>query len=137
MMPPPLPAIAALYAALLCLLLLVLGVPISRMRMKEGIGIGDGNNRELARAIRVHANAVEWVLPVLLLLLIAELNRAPALLLHACGIALVVARVLHAIGLRGSAGRSPGRFAGAGITYVTLVVLAVWNLWAFARLALT
>lgn len=104
--------------------------------MKEGIGIGDGGNSQLARAIRIHANAVEWALPVLLLMLIAELNRAPALLLHACGVVLIIARVLHAYGLRRSAGRSTGRFAGAGLTWATLLVLAVWNLWAFLRLAL-
>jgi uncharacterized protein len=136
MIPPPLPAITAFYAALLCLLLVALALPVSRLRMKERIGIGDGGNPELARAIRAHANAVEWVLPLLLLMLIAELNRAPALLLHACGIVLVVARVLHATGLRGSAVRSSGRTVGAGLTYVTVIVLALWNLWAFARLAL-
>jgi uncharacterized membrane protein YecN with MAPEG domain len=136
MMSPPLPAITALYAALLCLLLLALALPISRLRMSGRVGIGDGGNPQLARAIRAHANAVEWVLPVLLLMLVAELNRASPLLLHASGIALLIGRVLHAIGLRSSAGRSHGRFAGAGITWATLVVLAAWNLWAFARLAL-
>ncbi len=136
MMPPPLPAITALYSALLCLLLLMLALPISRLRMRERIGIGDGDHPQLARAIRAHANAVEWVLPVLLLLLVAELNRAPPLLLHACGIVLVIARVLHAFGLSRTAGSSSGRFAGAGLTWATLAVLAAWNLWAFVRLAL-
>jgi uncharacterized membrane protein YecN with MAPEG domain len=135
MNPPPLPAITAFYAALLCLLLLALAVPISRLRITKRVGLGDGGHPELARAIRAHANAVEWIVPVLLLMLIAELNRAPAALLHACGIVLVVARVLHATGLR-RAERSPGRFAGAGLTWVTLIVLALWNLWAFVRLAL-
>jgi len=136
MMPPPLPAITAFYAALMGLWLLVLAVPVSRLRMRERIGIGDGGHGELARAIRVHANAVEWVPSVLLLMLVAELNRAPTLLLHGCGIALIVGRLLHAYGLSRSAQRSFGRFWGAGITWLTLAVLAVWNLWAFARLAL-
>jgi uncharacterized membrane protein YecN with MAPEG domain len=136
MMPPPLPAITALYAGLACLLLLVLGAMVSRERGRAHVGLGDGGNPELLRAIRAHANAVEWVLPVLLLLLVAELNRAPALFLHVCGIALLVGRVLHAVGLRRGAGTSTGRFAGTGLTWLTLVVLAAWNLWAFARLAL-
>ncbi len=136
MMPPPLPAITAFYAALMALWLLVLAVPISRLRYKERIGIGDGGHAGLARAVRAHANAVEWVPSVLLLMLVAELNRAPSLLLHGCGMALIVGRLLHAHGLSRTAGSSPGRFWGAGITWVTLVVLAVWNLWAFARLAL-
>ena len=136
MMPPPLPAITAFYAGLLCLLLVALAVPVSRLRMKEGIGLGDGDNRDLARAIRAHANAVEWVVPLLLLMLIAELNRAPAVLLHGCGIVLLIARVLHATGLRRTTGRSTGRFAGAGLTYLMVIVLAAWNLWTFLRLAL-
>jgi hypothetical protein len=134
--PPPLPAITALYAALVAIGLFALAVPISRLRMKEGIGIGDGGNPRLARAIHIHADAVEWALPVLLLMLIAELNRAPALLLHACGVALIIARVLHVHGLRRSAGRSTGRFADAGLTWAALLALAIWNLWAFLRLAL-
>ncbi len=136
MMPPPLPAITAFYAALMALWFLALAVPISRRRMKERIGIGDGGNAELARAIRVHANAVEWVPSVLLLLLVAELNRAPSLLLHGCGVALVIGRLLHAYGLNRSPWHSFGRFWGTGLSWTTLAVLAVWNLWAFARLAL-
>jgi uncharacterized membrane protein YecN with MAPEG domain len=136
MMPPPLPAITALYGALACLLLFVLGVSVSRERGKAGVGLGDGGNADLLRAIRAHANAVEWVLPVLLLMLVAELNRAPLLFLHVCGIALVVGRVLHALGLRRTGGLSHGRFIGTGLTWLTLVVLAAWNLWAFVRLAL-
>ena len=126
-----------IYAALLALMYVALGLRVVGLRRKLATALGDGENPVLRRAIRVHANAVEWILPVLLVLLIAELNRAPALLLHVCGIALVVARVLHAIGLGRWAGRSTGRSSGAGITYVTLLVLAAWNLWAFVRLALT
>jgi uncharacterized membrane protein YecN with MAPEG domain len=136
MMSPPLPAITAFYAALMALWLLVLAAPISRLRHKERIGIGDGGNTDLARAIRVHANAVEWVPPVLLLMLLAELNRAPTFLLHGCGVALIVGRLLHAHGLSRNAWHSTGRFWGTGLTWATLAVLAVWDLWAFARLAL-
>ena len=101
MSPAPMPAITALYAALCALLLVVLGVRVmlalpahSASASATAATAGAGSS-----AIRVHANAVEWALPVLLLLLVAELNRASPLLLHAAGIALVVGRVLHAIGL--------------------------------------
>lgn len=135
-MSPPLPAITAFYAALMGLWLLLLAVPVSRLRRKERVGIGDGGHSGLARAIRVHANTAEWVPTTLVLLLIAELNRAPPSLLHGCGVALLAGRVLHAYGLRRSEGRSAGRLWGTGLTWGTLAVLAVWNLWAFARLAL-
>jgi uncharacterized membrane protein YecN with MAPEG domain len=134
--PAPMPAIAALYAALVVLLLLGLAIPISRLRGSRRIGIGDGGDRDLARAIRVHANLVEWGLPALVLLLIADLTRAPGVLLHGCGVALIVGRVLHALGLSRSGGYSFGRFTGTAITWAVLLVLAGWNLWAFLRLAL-
>lgn len=134
--PAPMPAIAALYAALVVLMLLGLALPISRLRRIRRIGIGDGGDRDLARAIRVHANLLEWGLPAIVLLLIAELTRAPPLLLHGCGIALLAGRLLHAAGLARSAGTSFGRFAGTAVTWAVLLALVGWNLWAFLRLAL-
>ena len=89
MNPAPMPAIAALYAGLIGLLLVALAIPISRLRRSLKVGLGDGGDKVLARAIRAHANAVEWAVPALLLLLLAELTRASPLLLHVCGIALV------------------------------------------------
>ena len=99
MNPAPMPAIAALYGGLIGVLLILLALPVSYLRRELGTGLGDGGDPRLARAIRVHANAVEWAIPAILLLLLAELTRASPLLLHACGIAVVVGRVLHAIGL--------------------------------------
>ena len=130
------PSITALYAGLCALLLLALAVPISLRRMKLGIGINDGGNTELSRAIRVHANAVEWGLPILLLLLVAELNRANPLLLHVCGIAFVVGRLAHAMGLSARSGPSRGRFGGTLASWTVLLVLALWNVWAHIRLLL-
>jgi uncharacterized membrane protein YecN with MAPEG domain len=127
------PAITALYAALIALLLLVLGMRISRFRRHTRIGIGGGGDPAFERAIRAHGNAVEWSLPVLLLLLVAELNRAAPFLLHVCGIVLIAARMLHAFGLSRATGYSFGRMAGIGMTWLVLVVLAVWNLQAFLR----
>ena len=136
MSPPPLPAVAALYAGLVGLLLVALAARVSLLRRRFKVGLGDGGQRELQRAIRVHGNAVEWAVPAILVLLVAELNRAPPPLLHLCGLAIIVGRVLHAIGLSGSAGVSFGRFVGSGLAWVALAVLAVWDLWAFVRLAL-
>jgi uncharacterized protein len=130
------PAITALYAGLVGVLLIVLAALVSLQRRRHKVGLGDGGNRELQRAIRVHGNAVEWAVPAVLLLLVAELNRAPSLLLHACGIAIVVGRLLHAVGLSRSAGISFGRFVGSGLSWGALALLALWSVWAFVRLAL-
>ncbi len=136
MNPAPMPVVAALYGGIIGLLLIALALPVSKLRGELRTGLGDGGDKRLARAIRVHANAVEWALPAILLLLIAELNRAPGLLLHGCGIALVAGRVLHAVGLSRSGGTSFGRFAGTALTWAALAVLALFDLWAFARLGL-
>ncbi|HEY2818541.1 MAG TPA: MAPEG family protein [Casimicrobiaceae bacterium] len=136
MMSAPMPAISAFYAGLIGILLIILALRISALRRRLKVGIGDGDDPVLARTIRVHANTVEWALPTLLLLVLAELNRAPPSLLHICGIALVIGRILHAFGLSRTSGASSGRFVGTGLTWVALTALAVWDIWSFARLAL-
>lgn len=132
----PLPVITALYAGLVGLLLLALAALVSRLRRARKVGLGDGGDRDLQRAIRVHGNAVEWAVPGLLLLLVAELNRADPLLLHACGIAIVAGRVLHAFGLTRTAGVSFGRFYGSAVSWGAILVLALWCVWAFLRASL-
>ncbi len=130
------PAIAALYGGVIGLLLILLALRVSYLRRELRTGLVDGGDPRLTRAIRVHANAVEWALPAIILLLLAESTRASPLLLHACGIAVVVGRVLHAIGLSRTGGSSFGRFAGSGLTWTALAVLAIWDIWAFVRLVL-
>ena len=137
MNPAPMPYITALYAGLIGLLLIAVAIPISRLRHSRKVGLGDGGDKELARAIRVHGNLVEWGVPAIVLLLVAELTRAPILLLHVCGIALVVGRVMHALGLSRRSGTSVGRFLGTALTWLVLLALALWNVWAFIRTGLT
>ncbi|GIK87919.1 MAG: MAPEG family protein [Burkholderiales bacterium] len=127
------PHVTALYAGLVGVLLLVLAALVSRLRRARRVGLGDGGDRDLQRAIRVHGNAVEWAVPGVLLLLVAELNRAHPWLLHLCGVALVAGRVLHAAGLTRTAGVSFGRFVGSGLSWTAVLVLALWCAWAFAR----
>ena len=116
--------ITALYAGLLALLLVLLALRVVRLRWKFRVGLGDGGERAMTRAIRVHGNATEHVPIALLLLLVAELNRAGPTLLHVCGAVLVVARLLHAVGLGKSAGASWQRAAGTVGTLGVIVVLA-------------
>jgi uncharacterized membrane protein YecN with MAPEG domain len=78
----------------------------------------------------VQANFVEYTPITLTLLILAELQGASILLLHAAGLLLVVGRALHAVGLRQSAGRTFGRFYGTLATWFALVVLIVTNLGA-------
>jgi uncharacterized membrane protein YecN with MAPEG domain len=136
MNPAPMPLISALYTGVFALLLVALALLVSRRRLRTRIGLGAGGDAQLERAIRVHANAVEWGLPILLLLLIAEENRASPLLLHICGIVFILARVVHAAALSRVSGSSVGRSTGIALTWAVLAVLAVWNIATFLRPAL-
>jgi uncharacterized membrane protein YecN with MAPEG domain len=125
--------ITALYAGLLALLLVVFALRVVRLRWKFRVGLGDGGEKAMTRAIRIHGNATEHVPVALLLLLVAELNHAGPALLHACGAVLVVARVLHAVGLGRSAGASWPRAAGTIGTISVIVILAAVDIAAFLR----
>lgn len=128
--------ITALYAALCALIVLILGLRVSMYRNAQRIGIGDGGDPRLQRRIRAHANAVEHLPLTLLLLLLLELGQAQPWLLHLLGATLVAARVLHAVGLNASGGKSWPRFSGALATYVIELALALLLLWQYgARFA--
>lgn len=125
--------VTGFYAALLALLLVALAFRVVVLRWRTKTGIGDGGDRGLARAIRAHGNAIEYVPVALILLLVAELGNSSPTLLHGCGIALVAARVLHASGLSRTAGASLERVAGTATTFTVIAVLAVVDLAAFLR----
>jgi uncharacterized membrane protein YecN with MAPEG domain len=123
--------ITGLYAALLTLLLLGLAVRVMLIRRRTSIGLGDGGDRSVACAIRAHGNATEYVPLALILLLILELDQTVPLLLHVFGIALVIARIVHAFGLSRAAGNSPGRAVGAGLTLVVIGLMALMLIWQY------
>ncbi|WP_448096793.1 MAPEG family protein [Luteibacter yeojuensis] len=123
--------ITGLYAALLALLILYLAARVMWLRRRTRIGLGDGGDRAVACAVRSHGNATEYVPLALLLLLVLELNQTLPALLHAFGIALVLARIVHAIGLSRTPGYSAGRAAGAAITLLVIALMASMLLWQY------
>jgi len=120
---------AVLYAGLFCLLMLVLKGNVGRVRTREKIGFGDGGNEPMQRALRVQGNAVEDVPVVLLGLIGLGALAAPALLIHILGASFLLGRVLHAIGLGGSSGGSPGRMFGTLISLIVMLVTAGACVW--------
>jgi len=113
--------ITALYAGILALILLGLSANVSRLRRQAQVGIGHGDNPALERAVRVHGNFTEYVPLGLLLVALCELNGAPVWGLHALGAALLVGRILHAVGLGGSAGVTLPRLFGTTLTWLVLL----------------
>ena len=116
---------AALYTGVLIMLAIVLQVRVIRHRGSKKIGIGDGQDKDLARAIRVHGNYVENVPFALAGLVMLALIGAPAIVIHGVGLLMIVGRITHAIGLSQSAGTSLGRVAGMLMTFAALIITAV------------
>jgi hypothetical protein len=108
--------LTAFYTALSLLWLLVLAGRVMALRWKHQVGINAGGHDDLDRAIRAHANAAEYVPGALVMLLVLELMAAPFWMLHVLGLALVVGRVFHAVGLWRSPGVSLGRQVGMLLT---------------------
>lgn len=120
----PLP-ITALYTALLALLLVVLTQLVIRTRVGLDFWIGDGGHPELVTAMRRQANFVESVPIALILMLLAETAGAEDRLLHATGILLVAARLIHPFGISTIRPKSPLRIIGAVGTMLATLILIV------------
>jgi uncharacterized membrane protein YecN with MAPEG domain len=123
--------ITALYAGILGLISIALGFQVGAARLRTGISILHGENMELATTIRRHANFIENVPLALVLLGALELNGAGSGLLHGLGIALVVCRLLHPIGLRHDDMRQPLRGIGAGGTTLVILISSLLLIWGF------
>src|SRR3954470_13674138 len=122
------PAITALYLALLALLYLVLGLQVSRLRRGNRVLFGDGDNRELRSAIRAHGNFAEYVPIIVLLVALLEMSGLPAMRVHLLMGGLLVARLLHPIGMAARPGTwqfTVGRVAGILLTIAVLVAAAI------------
>jgi len=126
--------VTALYAAFAAAWLVILTLPIVVLRQRHRVGLGAGDREDLKRAQRVHGNAAEWMPLGLVLILVVELLGAPVWLLHAQGGLLVAGRVLHALGLWTSSGRSFGRATGVLLQWAQYGLGAGSALW-FAHLA--
>jgi uncharacterized membrane protein YecN with MAPEG domain len=117
--------VTPIYAALLVILFLVLSIRVIRRRQGSKISLGDGGDAELERVIRGQANFAEYVPLALLLMLLLELSKFSIYVLHALGIILLVARLLHAYALSFTRRSMFGRVAGAALTFFVLLVEAV------------
>ena len=92
----------------------------------------------MLRLMRGHANFAEYVPLILLLMALLELGHTSRYVLHAAGITLVVARLLHGYALSFTDKFRFGRFYGAALTFTVLAVCAMLCLWQGVRgLALT
>ena len=123
------PTVVPTYAAVLVLIFVLLSVRVIQMRAFAKIGLGHGNNPVMEKRIRVHGNFAEYVPLALLLLLCMELQSQSRILIHVLCIALIAARVVHAIGVTPVKENFPMRVASVLTTFAVLIVASVMLLY--------
>jgi uncharacterized membrane protein YecN with MAPEG domain len=114
-----------LYAGLCGLLFIWLSWKVIVERRRSKVGLGDGGDPDLQRAIRVHANFIEYTPLALVLLALVDMLAGPDWLVHGAGVVLVVSRVLHAQGLGATAGYSRGRYFGTLGSWIIIAGLSL------------
>ena len=121
--------VTALYAALITMMVLILANIVSAQRGRAKVSILHGNDMTLALWMRRHGNLVENAPLALILMGLCEVAGLPALWLHAGGIALVVARLMHVAGLNTTNPAAPLRLAGGAITQAVMLGGAAFLIW--------
>ena len=116
--------VTPLYAGLLAFWFVLLSIRVVNLR-RRGNPFGDNGDIEIKRIVRAQANFAEYVPLALLLMGFLEVTRYSIYLLHALGLTLLIARILHGLAL--SFGRQVpfGRATGAGLTFIVLLIEAV------------
>ncbi len=123
------------YLAALAFIYSTLSLIVVILRTKLGIPFGDGGNENLLHAIRAHGNFAEWVPLTVLVVGGLEFLERESVYIHVLMGTLLLARILHPIGLFSRVGTPLyflGRISGALSTWAILSVAAVFlafDLW--------
>ena len=114
------PILTALYAGLCALFYVYQTFVVINHRRGKKIGLGDGGDKDVIKAIRVHANSAETMPMALILLGLSEMLGAPAIALHVLGLMLLVGRVVHGLHFTGVLSH---HFRPLGMVLTTLVIM--------------
>ena len=126
------PSITATYLALLALLYTVLAVQVGRLRQRDRAAFGDNGSLELRSAIRAHANFIEYVPIITLMVAMLEMSGLAAMRVHLLMGALLISRLLHPLGMYAAPNTLQfriGRVGGITITFILMIACALMILW--------
>lgn len=123
----PLP-VTAVFASLSALILIYLAFKIIRYRRGNMLAMGDGDNPQMARFIRGHSNAAEWMPIVLILMAVAEGLGLWRGLVVVVGLLYITGRILHAYHFTTDGARLSSRTYGMILTFMPMMILVVSNL---------
>jgi uncharacterized membrane protein YecN with MAPEG domain len=122
------PSITAFYLGILALIYATMALRVAGMRRSNRALFGDAENAKLRIAIRVHANFIEYVPIIALLVALLEMSGMPATRVHLLMGGLLLSRILHPLGMMA---RPPawqftvGRVVGILLTLAVLVAAAI------------
>ena len=126
------PVITATSAAILGLIFAALSAWVITSRLQGGVLHGDGGEEGMTKRMRIHGNFAEYVPLILLLIGLLEAAGSSRTVVSILLLVLVVARLLHPIGmmapvnsLQQYACRGGGASATLGILVVASVLLLV------------
>ena len=128
------PSITGFYLALLGLIYAALALQVVRLRRGNRVTFGDGENARLRSAIRVHANFIEYVPIIALLVAMLEMSGSSAARVHVLMTTLLVARLLHPLGMYSRPGTwqfGAGRVGGIFLTMAVLIAASLLALSSF------
>lgn len=118
-------SVTPLYGLLLSVILLVLWMRVAAKRAANNQSIGDGGDPALLVRVRQHGNCSEWSSFILILMMLAEGMRAPAVYLHASGVLFILGRIAHPFGLKVETAAHPLRYIGNGTNILAALNLMV------------
>lgn len=119
------PATTAFYAAVLALIYVALSGWVVAGRLTGDVLHGDGGDRSLMKRIRSHGNFAEYVPLTLLLIAFLEAAGASGALVRTLLIVLVVARLLHPVGMLAPKNSAQQYACRGGGMVATLSVMGV------------
>ena len=127
--------VTSIIASILTIIFVKLSFAVIGLRRKNKVGLGSGGHEDLERAIRAQGNFAEYVPFGIILIACLELNGAPWWLVTIPGIALIIGRLIHAIGINTPPPDFSKRVLGMKFTFNTLITLVVLNLgWSLYKL---
>lgn len=121
-------AITGFYASLFTLLLIWLTWQVIARRKTLKVAHGTAGDDQLERRRNAHSNFVECVPFALILMATAEASNTTSLALHSAGIALIIGRISHAIGMTAEPENFKLRQVGMILTFLSLITLSAINL---------
>ncbi|KJC37096.1 hypothetical protein UP09_27970 [Bradyrhizobium sp. LTSP885] len=129
------PSITSGYLAVLALIYAALALQVIRLRRSSLAAFSDGGNLALRNAIRTHANFMEYVPIITLMVAFLEMSGAPASRVHLLMGALLLSRLIHPLGMYASPDSLQFRVCRVGGIVITIGLLVSCAITTLSRAA--